>query len=208
MANETKAIAQQSARGEGFSGEATIEIVEERNRMVMWPPEQKMLRSRWSRSNLTGDEMVEAIGTLMEIPGVRIQADGRVRRLRIWDPLTEENNAGLLKEISRIMKEQFRSEVGPGRQTLIDEATDVQIRTWLYWMRRLVDGRPLDEAEIEGKRRPTMIVNGKVPQAVVVSGTLPTIEEIRRSGGDVRVGFFDSSVRGIKTLEQMEKLNR
>jgi hypothetical protein len=79
---------------------------------------------------------------------------------------------------------------------VIDEADDTKIKTWLNWMRRLIDGCPVED---NGKR-PT---GG--PQATVIKGELPTMAEIQKLPGRIRVGQDDSNPNAIHYFEEKDK---
>jgi len=187
------------ADSDGFTGDVVIEVGDERNRNIIWSPTKRELRGRWSRVNLTGDELVESLGMLPDIPGMHIIADGRRKRLVILDPLADPKNAELREKVSKIIKESWRREEGPEKTVIIENASDTQIKTWLFWMRRLVEGAPVVQ-----ERRGT----SGGPQAKIVSGKLPSYEEIAALPGKTRIEFHNSSHRAVKFLEEATVINR
>src|SRR5947209_5555571 len=101
MASQQQPGAAKAPAGDGdeeFGGVVVVELGDDRNRTVMWEPEQRACRGRWSRSNLLPDEMIEQVMRMPDIPGIRVRVDGRRRRLELFDPLGAPENAALLAE--------------------------------------------------------------------------------------------------------------
>jgi hypothetical protein len=181
--------------GPRFEGVAGIEIGDERNRNFMWAPTQEILRGRWERSNLLGDELVAETNQMPDIPGLWVMVDGRKRELRLLDPLNDPKNRDLSRALSMKVKAFLNLDMGPQQDRIWENASDSLVKEWLYWMRRLVNGAPVELEIGTGMRK------SGGPQAKVLPGTqLPSLNEIYALSGGLSVGRFDSNRRGDKSL--------
>lgn len=189
------ATAKETAQdGEPFSGEVVIEMGDERNRRFLWAPLGVELRGRWSRVNCTGDEMTEQLAMIPDIPGMQIvvNCNGRSRRMEVRDPLNDEKNQDLFEQLRKAVKDAFRTDQVPVKTTVVENADNSAVKTWLYYMRRFVNGCPIDETQ---RRR------SGGPQAFVVRGTLPSLEEIAKLPGKTRIEFGNQSPLAVRYLE-------
>lgn len=191
MADAAQVVNQKADPYRGM-GEITIEIGDDRNRRFLWAPTKQELRGRWSRVNLKPDEATDELSRLPDIPGVHVTVDTRAMVLKITDPLNEPRNAELSRQLSALLKELFRSNNGPEKDKVYNKATPTQVKTWLYWMRRMVDGAP--EEFVKGRR-----VAG--PYAKVVVGKLPELEDIAALPGKTAVENYNASARATKFIE-------
>jgi hypothetical protein len=165
-------------------GEILVEIADERNSNVMWPITKVLLRGRWARVNTLGQTMAQVMQPLPDIPGLHVGVDCARKLSKILDPLNEPRNAELVKKIQAVLKEAFRQVYGPEKDVVQEGLSDGEIKSWLYWMRRLVD-------------------NG---QAVVIKGELPDLKAIRALPGKIAIENYNSSSRAVKFLEDAERL--
>lgn len=163
-----------------ISPEIEIELGDDRNRVFSWGPTMEILRGAWSRQNLKSDELVEDLAKMPNIPGMCIRVAYERKLAVIYDPLSLEKNKELCATIAAMIYERFRKKEGPSK-TVERKAMDADdLKTWLYGMRRRVD-------------------NG---QAKVTVGTLPTMDEIERLPGRVRIEMYNSSSRACKWREE------
>jgi hypothetical protein len=188
-----------------FDGDVTIEIGDERNRPFMWPMTKALLRGTWRRVNLQPDEMTDltnALGMLQgDIPGARIELSGRRRRCRIYDPLDLPENASLWAEVKRLFLFHTGTEFAPVPEKLEENLNDTKIKTRLYWMRRLVNGTPINRLVRPPRGGPQAILVG--------SGALPTLPEIAKLPGRTQIGFYnDMNHHPIRFLEDMPQDER
>lgn len=185
-----------------FAGHVIIEVGDERNRSFQWAPTKDYLRGAWLRTNLTPDEGgSKRIAGMPDIPGMRIEVNGPQRVLRLFDPLALPEHATILEEVQRLCKHWWNDNVAPFPEKVYREAGKTQIKTWLYWMHRLVSGTPYDEEN--PNRRPRR--GG--PQARLIQGTMPSLMDLLRLPGRIRIGNFDSVGPAIKFLEDAPKMD-
>lgn len=168
---EQSAKKEQATASKSKTGEIAIEIASRRNSQTTFGPTMSKLRGRFSIYNLPRGS-TSANTDLMqmpEIPGQQVWINPATRTGRIVDPLNREEHKNKIEEMNRVIS-TFKGE--EPRKAVDDRSfpnlTDDQIRTWLYWMRRLVDEK----------------------KAVVAAGNLPQLTEIR---GKVQKDFWDSS---------------
>lgn len=176
----------------------TIELGDSRNRQFLFKVTGDVLRGRWSKANLRCDgEINEDTGKLPDvIPGLCIELDARRMTAKIFDPLALPKNAELLAVVQKKLKIALNHVEGPERERNFQLRNETQVKTWLWAMRQLVDGAPID---YDQDNQPV----GGGPQARVVSGTLPTAEEIERLPGKTQIGQQDSaSTRKPKYREE------
>jgi hypothetical protein len=157
-----------------------IEFGDSRNRQISFAPTAGVYRGTWSKGNLVPDEMTELIQKIPDFPGVRAAIDPARRSGMVFDPMALPENKELLGQVQRRIKEVFGADQGPERELVVSDLDDTDVKTWLYWMRRLADNK----------------------QARVVSGVLPTMEEIRRLPGKRRMEAFNTSSRACKFEEE------
>lgn len=168
-----------------FEGDVTIEISCPRNRSLVFQPTKTILRGRWRRSELFGNELgSEGMDRLPDpIPGLRITLDGRRKTARIFDPL--EGEPELLKRVSDAIyaMESIRHKVTFEKAVERKDMNETDIKTWLHWMRRALDQN----------------------FAFVVSGSLPTEEQIKALPGKTRCCAFSNDRKGRKFKEETEE---
>ncbi|HJT78076.1 MAG TPA: hypothetical protein VJ739_12805, partial [Gemmataceae bacterium] len=173
---------QEEPRADPFAGVVAIELGDERNRNINWAPEQLILRGRWTRANLLPDEHVEQVQQFPDVPGMMVKVDGRRRRLEVFDPLADPKNKDLADEVAALFKKFFGQQVRPEPPLVRENATDSQVKLWLWHMHVLCVGSPRDQKARTGG-----------PQARVAEGQLPRPAEIEALPGRIRVGLYDSS---------------
>lgn len=179
----------ESTKGYEFTGTVRLEVVDGRNRGILWPPTGAKLRARWDQANLISDERSEKLEKLPPIiPGVvvEIMAQGSKRRLSITDPLGDPRNSALLEQVKRSFKAILGTDHGPEKAVVFDEVTDNMLKTWLYWARRMVDRQ-----EVRGEN--DRFSSG--PTLMLIHGTLPTVEQIAAMAGKTKMQNFDTSSR-------------
>lgn len=163
-----------------------VEIANKHNRNHTFHPTQETLRGRWVRHNIQARTPHESIMAMPEvIPGImlEVEIDGEKRVLRRIDPLSEPEHAETWKKIEAVQKRfgDFLSAGGKGQPwppVVVEKASHDQLKTWLYWMRRLVDS---GAAEIVASR---------------TTRQFPTIEEItEKMPGLTQIGQFNDQVR-------------
>jgi hypothetical protein len=185
-----------------FTGNVTIELGDNRNREMVFGPTKEIYRGRFLQANLFHDEVsTDGFANTPDVPGIWLSVDGMKRTLSVIDPLTLPqfaNHWRMIKDFFKlVMHLPPEHEVSLQEAKVIENARDTQIKSWLWWMRRLVDGTP---AKMDKYNR--RILEGG-PQANVISGTLPTRNEIIALPGKRACEFFNS--RGARFLEDMEQ---
>lgn len=197
MAEKTVAPGSKNGEPERFSEECTIEVGDERNRSFMWGPTKDILRGRWTRTNLHGDEMVDQTVRMPDVPGMHIVIDGRKRRLAIIDPLGKQENRNILDEIKVNLKNFSDREQTAHPDKVVENATDNQIKTWLYWAYRLLQGAPVDKS-----RRPW----SGGPQARIVSGQMPDFDRLIGFAGKIRSNLYDETTTRRYMEERLQQI--
>jgi hypothetical protein len=199
------AAAAPAARRPGFTADVGIEVGNGRNqRFYVSVFTQDILRGFWKRGNLHQDEMVPPVSEFEYIPGVRILVSGRRRILRVIDPLGLPEFKGLLDE----MQEKLRGVCGgipvPVEPVEVKDATDTRIKSWLYWMRRLLDGSP-----VQRNPRTKKYLSGGT-EAVVLddSAPFPTMDEIAALPGKTRRDLNATNKMSVRYLEDLPPEDR
>lgn len=163
-----------------LSPEIEIELGDDRNRVMSWGPTMEILRGAWTRKNLHSDELVEELAKMPDIPGMRIRVVYERKLAVVYDPLALDANKELCQTIAGIIFERFRRKEGPAKETKRESMDADDLKTWLYGMRRRVDAG----------------------QARVTLGTLPTLVELDKIPGRVRIEMYNSSSRACKWREE------
>ncbi len=150
-----------------------VEVCMEKNRQLIFTPLNEKLRGRWNNTVAAGRSMHESLQTLSElpyIPGIRLLVDTAKRRLGKIDPLGTDEFAATFRIINKVAGDH--PQLFGGSQVRVedpvlyeaDQVSDDELKRWLYWIWRGIKG-------------------GKL---MVVSGTAPSIDEIRALPGYVR----------------------
>lgn len=145
MADESKKGGATAARGDASPEEQrrplTVEVGGGQNQNLLWGPTAARLRGRWDGHNLAGGDQSEAgLRKMPTIPGVHVVIDPRARKCRLVDPLSLPANRGLLQQVNTVFRHLFRRDTDAVPEYALDNATDDQLATWLYWAMRLVQG--------------------------------------------------------------------
>lgn len=147
------------------STEITIEIGDDRNRQVLFAPTQEKLRGRWSNFNSNGARsMHPSLAQMPAIPGIYLRVNLAKRQLTRLDPLKDtEEGRRIWEQVQRILEADSAhfNMMKPWDKVVVDNAPENQVKTWVYWFCRLVESN----------------------QAKVISGELPTKEELARMPG-------------------------
>lgn len=151
-----------------------IEIADERNRSLLFQPLQDKLRGRWDSQNVAYKRPHPALAKLPRIiPGIQVIVDINKKTVGIVDPLEKSENADLIKALESAKRELpgLMSGTSPKPAVKYTDVGESVIKTWLYWMRRLVDNN----------------------QAMMVSDqdSLPKMAEIEAMKGEIRVSQFN-----------------
>lgn len=153
--------------------EVVIELGDDRCRNMMWPLTKVVLRGRWSRSNIPTSAH-QSFASMPDLPGVHISCDPSRKRARVFDVLSDPSNEELLLKAQKVYQEAFQERAGPEKTVLYENLSDNEIRTWLWEMRKAVDGK----------------------RARVVHGELPTREQIEGLPGRTRIELNSNSSTG------------
>lgn len=164
-------------------GEVEIEWGDNRNRCFAWGPTMEILRGAWLRHNLQGDEVVEDLAGIPDIPGMRIRLDTARGLAVIYDPLSLPENKEACELLQRIIKKKFNIDQGPAKTTERKRMDADDVKTWLYGMARAVDGK----------------------RAKVVKGSIPFAEDVLNFKGKTRIEMFNNSARACKWREDYDR---
>ena len=175
------------------SGKVTIEIATDRNNSVLFPPTKTKLRGRQDRNNWTPDERSRKIENFPTIPGMRIKLEWRGGKGTgtIYDPLSK--NKEELERLQTVVRGVLNMECG-AEQDQEWSLTETGVKTWLYWMRRLMDGAPVQTNRFTGR-------TSGGPFAVEYEGRVPTLEEIEKMPGKIEKSQFASMFIESRTRE-------
>jgi hypothetical protein len=154
-----------------------IEIAGPRNESHTFKPLMRRLRGRWDTANVAQKDKAEslkAISTVHFIPGIHISLDVDKKTGVVFDPLAEPKDGGtpeghaIWEKIKPIMSQypSFFSPTKPWPQSVKENMSQDEIKTWLYEMARTVEAG----------------------YARVVSGELMSSEEARKLPGKRRKG--------------------
>lgn len=119
------------------------------------------------------------------IPGQRIHLDPKARIGRIVDGLGDKENESIIDRL-KAARTQLKARgrhvddmSKPVREKRYENLSDEDIRTWMFWMRKLVDGKPNRRGENTNEPQ----LEGKVESwANQLQGKLPTLEDIVKEG--------------------------
>ncbi len=185
-ATATAEAKENPAGGFASIGEIVIEVGDNHNRNPVFAPTQTFLRGRFLKSNLHHSVFNEYVENLPDLPGHRILIDPRRRYGLIFDPLSRDEFRAQLQDAQKRLRGQSVSTAGPVNVTYgpdqdykFERMKDSEIKTWIFYMRRLVDAQ----------------------SAWVVSGNLPQLEEIKSLPGKTRIEIFNSSAKARKFFE-------
>ncbi len=157
----------------------SIEIDGECNRSVMFQPTQEKLRGRWRASRILGRQYHASLAKMPgEIPGIVLTVDTEARTCSRVDLLADETNKAVWDQINSVSKDhpELTPKSQPWPPVVYESCSHDTIKTWLYWMRRIVNNK----------------------QAVVCQNSeLPNLAEVERFKGKIGVQQFNS----MKTRE-------
>lgn len=159
-----------------------IEIAGKQNESVMCPIDQQNCRGRWARKNLIGKTYDGEFAAMPDIPGLCLVVNSARKRVRRFDPLADPNNERILKRAQKIGLTTMGVKFVPSKQKLWEDADDDTIKTFCWWAMRLVDSNLCE----------------------VVSGHVPTWQEIKTMPGTIQMHQFDSKAGAIRGVPDAE----
>lgn len=145
--------------------EIIIEAWSDKCDRPLFNPLMAILRGRWDLTKFPGESMHEAVSRMPgPIPGIRLGVDPVNRTCRLFDPLDTEEYAELWRSLVRHYDDYsaFLTKGKKWPQNLQEDCTPSTIKTWLFWMRRLVDSK-MAKASQEGGRLPKIAEIAKLP---------------------------------------------
>jgi hypothetical protein len=167
-------VPNQVAAGQRQIGEIVVEVCDEANNNHLWNPTQTRLRGRWDWAKVPRGETSErGLHKMPVLPGITITVNPRERRAVIEDPLGHPDNARVLAEASGVHASIWQTGFTFVERVVRENMTPDQIATWLYWVRRGVEGGHLR----------------------VLSGKMFTLEELAAAYPTARIRrqFYDSA---------------
>jgi hypothetical protein len=174
---------QAESQGTYPRGEVVVEVGDDKCRCMQWPMTKQTLRGAWVKANLFSVTMHPSLQACPDLPGMRVGLDARAGRGRVFDPLNlPEFKETLEKAQAALESGPWRKKYGPEKDVEYPSLRPSEVKSWLYWMRRLVDGK----------------------SAKVLSGRLPTMEEIEALPGKTRIENWNSSSRATKFREDAQ----
>lgn len=162
---------------------AIIEVGDDRNRQIQFPPSKQILRGKWTIQGMGHAEGAQrGFGRMPPIPGMRVELDPKNKRARVFDPLGLSDMANVLAEANAVVKAAFSHEMRPQDESVFPSMSQDQLASWAYWMRRLVD---------DGK-------------ATMVEGVLPSQADCHKIG-KVRRNYFDMGAEHMRQRAAAEE---
>lgn len=128
-------------------GVVVIELSEEMNENIMFPPTQDVYRGEWDRLRLPANStsIHEHLLSLPGLPGVRIELDVDAKRGRVFDPLLlSDAKFKVIREkwekwaATRSMATPNAGPVEYQKEIVIESMNPSRMATWLHWMKELV----------------------------------------------------------------------
>lgn len=120
-----------------------IEADDGRNSTIDWKPGNIKLRSRFSTLSFKPMDMLpNGIRRMPDIPGQHIELDTETKSAKVFDPLSDPGNKGLLNRINTASADMSAMEMGNRFQGIPTRTYTLKSRlefdTWVYWIRRYV----------------------------------------------------------------------
>lgn len=156
-----------------------IEFANDKNRTVLFQPTMEKMRPAWQRQNLNGDELSESLSEMPDFPGLRIAFSAKDAKATIYDPFILEEYRPVLLKAQAVAKKYWGFEYGPTKATPYDNLDTNTIKTWLYWLARLHEGKHLK----------------------ILRGTILASVAVKRLPGKIRAAVWDSSAHTFKYHE-------
>lgn len=159
--------------------EFVIEFGDAQNCSFRWAFDDRVVRGWWKRSNHKRGEPSEFMADMPDIPGLRFRLSSASGTAEIRDPLKEEKNARLLERIKVAYRKIEKQDGRPEEPVVYKNLTADEIKTLCWNVRRMLDNR----------------------QCELLSGKIPTVEELREFPGQIMTGSFDMGPEGKKLGE-------
>ena len=175
------------------SNEIVIAIDHRKNGAVFFFPIHRALQSAFRPHRTTGQPKA-AINQFSVVYGERVHLDVKNKTGRITHQMADPENKGLLERIrSAVVEIPILAQMGdPHEDEIHRNLSDEQVRTWLYWMSRLVH-----------QERHATVVQGDVPKPndVLKNGPVPkTILDVRgKIKGETHYRAEEEPVSGKKS---------
>ena len=151
--------------------EIVIECHMGNNGSPVFNPLERSLRGHWSNTKIPGQEMRPALRNMPDVPGINIAIDPELRTCRVFDPLeTDKSTWERIDSIITANQQHFDGRMKPWDEVKQENIDDDTLKTWLWWMARLVESK----------------------KARAVLGELPSKEDILAMPGEARVQQFNS----------------
>jgi hypothetical protein len=167
-----------------WPSEFVVEIATRLNQNVFFHPVGETLRGRWLTANVSPMSLNSEILKVGDLPGVRIRVDAPRRKADIFDPmgLPEKRDAleGFQKRCRAELSSMFNE--GPLPAKTYQNMSDTDLKTWIYWIRRLVN----------------------VNHVEIISGSVPTLEEIEALPGKTMFRLAETRFRNAKPYYREE----
>ena len=131
-----------------------VEIADDKNRRVMWPLDNKLLRGRILQGQFNG-QPDERFASMPDLPGIIIEVDPAKKTISYLDPLNFKSNKELLRKAQSVMREFTGERYGPEADRVRPASPD-ELKTAAFFCRRLLDNKTCIER------------SGKVPEMEVL----------------------------------------
>lgn len=166
-----------------------IELDDKKNRCILFPPADEVLRGRREAANDTGRSSHALYNTLPTIPGIHIAVDLDEKAVGYFDPLGLPKYKDVLEKVSNFTGVMSREKSKPVPGKRWRNANQETINTWLWAMRVLVE---------DGMAR---LVQGEIPD---IAGLAVVDRYNWANGGKNRVKKVSSDEADLAKLEAVE----
>lgn len=146
-----------------------VEFANDSNGNTLCPITKRRWRGRWSLGNMK-NRLPDDNFNMPDLPGMRVQVNGKNRKVHAYDPLSLTESRNLLKE-ARTVAARFGIGSEPEKPYIGESLNDDDLKQWCYWCRRWID-------------------NGQV---VLLAGRIPEMAAILALPGQVVYNSFDLS---------------
>lgn len=123
-----------------MSNTIVIELDDGKNRSILFPPADEVLRGRRELANDSGKSSHSLYHTLPTIPGIHVVVDLDEKAVGYFDPLGLPKHKDTLDKVSRFTNVMSREQAKPVPGKRWRNANQQMLNTWLWAMRVLVDG--------------------------------------------------------------------
>lgn len=166
--------------------EVAIQLGDDKNRNFLWPMSKEKIRGTWLRKNVINQAINTEFNSIVDVPGQIIYLSTKTQRIVIEDPLNKPEYEHVKKQVLATVHNFFRVKMDVMPDKAMEYLTPSMIKSWLYWMFRFVESE----------------------KAVVVRGKMPDKTTISNLPGETSIQNFNTGTTHVKSIEELEALER